>query len=916
MLRHKFLLHSLLLLAAVLPCFGPSLAAQDLTLDLKTGGPRTEGAVTVTYKWYEEGANIDKGGTINNVLDISSTKDIVRIDFEGAVRRAGGVVVLNNNGTLDFQPQGTSKWTGKSSHIVFAAADDNAEYFISGIRIWYEGSTAFLATPTIAYEGGQFTISSTTPGATCHYSLTPNATQAAGIAEKNLPLQTFTLSAYASAQGMDNSETATLNLTLDELLSGSASAKKLTRHEVQAANPFRAPLAGASQQEPVRTFKRNKVLVEKHTGLDCLHCPSADQFYAQFLANHPGYEDKIVLMRHNSYTMDELQVPAVHQALRQTWIIQEWPSYLIDRCNANGYKYYSPVDYKVDFNNFSSSSWDDIAKRLAKPTYVSLSLEGSAYDPATRKLTVRARGEVTTDVPDLAINVFLTQDNMKDNPNHAYQNSSRACLTSSVNGETLTVENGKFNYTKEYTLNTSYGRIAADPDNMHLVVFISSFDDYTYPEKDGKKDYFNSEVHNADEVALSELPKTTGPDCDTPVISLKKGALQFSSATEGAAIHYTLAPIEGTIAGGNVSCADVAFEVTAVAKADYHAPSLHATATYTLADVQASFTPKESPIVFVNPCDGMEYGDGETMIITPEIDAEWGDVMFPAPALRNKSAEDITANLHYSINMPHGSFSECISGKCYSRDANGDYTSGNFIIPAGKDISSLCEWSCGYTDTWDPKTGTCITNFTLYVEGEEGPTVTVKYVYDTRPVMVNTIGSAGYSTLYADRALSIPVGLKAYTATEDNGCLKTIAIEDGIIPARTGVILEGSAKPYVFYAAPNYGTSSRGCLKGVLSETTNPGGTYVLSSVNSRLGFYKYAEDAKLKANRAYYQPSVASVSAFLLDFDETLTTGIDELSDVKYQKNNTYDLTGRAVNSARNVQRGIVIAGDKKIIQ
>lgn len=266
--------------------------------------------------------------------------------------------------------------------------------------------------------------------------------------------------------------------------------------------------------------------------------------------------------------------------------------------------------------------------------------------------------------------------------------------------------------------------------------------------------------------------------------------------------------------------------------------------------------------------------------------------------------------------MPHGSFSECISGKCYSRDANGDYTSGNFIIPAGKDIPSLCEWSCGYTDTWEPKTGTCITNFTLYIEGEEGPTVTVKYVYDTRPVMVNTIGIAGYSTLYADRALSIPDGLKAYTATEDNGSLKTAAITDGVIPARTGVILEGSAKPYVFYAAPNYGKADRGCLKGVLAETPNPGGTYVLSIVNGCLGFYKYAENAKLKANRAYYQPSVAGVSAFLLDFDETLTTGIDEISDVKYQKNNTYDLTGRAVNSARNVQRGIVIAGSKKIIQ
>lgn len=332
-------------------------------------------------------------------------------------------------------------------------------------------------------------------------------------------------------------------------------------------------------------------------------------------------------------------------------------------------------------------------------------------------------------------------------------------------------------------------------------------------------------------------------------------------------------------------------------------------------DVKKNSPSKDYSVVFVNPCDNMEYGDGETMIITPVIDPEWGDVMFPAPILRNTSSSKLSASLHYNLNMPHGSFSECVSGTCWMKNTNGDYVSDKFEIPAG-DLSTLCEWNCTTTDTWEPKTGTCITNFTLYVEGEEGPTITVKYVYDTRPVMVNIIGSTGLSTLYADRALSIPVGLKAYTATEDNGCLKTIAIEDGIIPARTGVILEGSAKPYVFYAAPNYGTSSRGCLKGVLSETTNPGGTYVLSSVNSRLGFYKYAEDAKLKANRAYYQPSVASVSAFLLDFDETLTTGIDELSDVKYQKNNTYDLTGRAVNSARNVQRGIVIAGDKKIIQ
>ncbi|MBQ0164800.1 MAG: hypothetical protein KBS75_06350 [Bacteroidales bacterium] len=225
MLKHKFFLRSLLLLEAVLPFFGLSLAAQDLTLDL-TKAPRTEEGVQLQYHQYVQGANIYAYETTTTfLLEISSTKNILRIEFEGTTSSDGGVIVSGNNGTLDFQPKGTSVWEGKSKNIVFAPESSSTDYYIPSIRIWFEGSADFCEAPTIAYEGGQFTISSTTPGATCHYNLTPNATQTAGTTDKALPLQTFTLSAHAEAEGKKKSPATTVVLTLDELLSGSIVTK-------------------------------------------------------------------------------------------------------------------------------------------------------------------------------------------------------------------------------------------------------------------------------------------------------------------------------------------------------------------------------------------------------------------------------------------------------------------------------------------------------------------------------------------------------------------------------------------------------------------------------------------------------------------------------------------------------------------
>lgn len=664
---------------------------------------------------------------------------------------------------------------------------------------------------------------------------------------------------------------------------------------------------GLQAQE--RNFTRNKVLVEKHTGINCTNCPSGDNAYSGYIARHPDYAGKIVMLRHNSYLpKDNLFIP-FQRTLSETWSISGWPKYLVDRSSTSGVQT-SAADCQVNWGEWNDTDKDFVGRRLEMPTYVSLALDGTAYDPATRKLTVMARGEVTKPLPNLAINVFLKQNNINGSSAMDYNNSTRACLTENLNGEKLSVVDGWYEYYKEYTIEEIYERVSAVPADMDLVVFVSTFN------LDGTNDFSYSEVHNADEVRLADLPTTAPARCATPAIRLEDGKLNFSSTTEGATFSYTLAPVENITAGGNVACKDVAFKVTAVAMAENHTPSKVGTAVFTLEDVKASCAPKESPVVFVNPCDGMEYGDGETMIITPEIDPQWGDVLFPAPILRNKGTEDVSASLHYTLDMPHGSFSECVSVNCYDRQVSGDYTSDSFTVPAGKDLSSLCEWNCMTLDTYEPKAGTCIAQFTLYVGDEAASTVTVKYVYDTRPIMTHKMGAAGYGTLYADRALKVPTGLTAYTVSEDDGRLTTTAITDGVIPARTGAILEGAAKVYIFYTAPSYGTAPRGCLKGVLADTPNPGGTYVLSVVDDCLGFYRYAEGAVLKANRAYYQPTVANASAFLLDFLGQGPTDISlTKSPIEGDMEGLYDLSGRKASFSSNA-KSLYIVGGKKIIR
>lgn len=326
----------------------------------------------------------------------------------------------------------------------------------------------------------------------------------------------------------------------------------------------------------VQTFQRNKVLVEKHTGIRCGYCAPADAGYISHLNQHPELDGKVVTMRHNSYSEDALSLP-FHRTLSTMWEVKGWPTFLIDRCDINGGRYYNAMGYHEDWQVFQSSTYNGLNRRLAQPTYLSLSLDGCLYDPVTRQITVHASGEVTKNLPDLRFHVFLTQDDCMSYDADYENEVSRACLNSNINGDPLTVTDGRYEVTLTSTLEERYGGINVNPDNMRLVVFVSSFN---------YDDFSDSEVHNADDVMLRDLPIDEDNLCEAPTISFSEGSFVFESSTPGAVYYYDIQPCEGSIELATPEASDEpAFVVTAFARAQGYGISPTTTRIFSLSEL-------------------------------------------------------------------------------------------------------------------------------------------------------------------------------------------------------------------------------------------------------------------------------------------------------------------------------------------
>ena len=175
-----------------------------------------------------------------------------------------------------------------------------------------------------------------------------------------------------------------------------------------------------------------------------------------------------------------------------------------------------------------------------------------------------------------------------------------------------------------------------------------------------------------------------------------------------------------------------------------------------------------------------------------------------------------------------------------------------------------------------------------------------------------TVSDAGYATLCAPVALTIPANVEVYTASFDQTGVKLNPIT-GVIPANTGVVIEATAGKYNFAITTSEETASSDLIGNIATENVDASkAAYILGNSTAGVGFYKLnSEDRTIKGGRAYYVAPSGEAAAFL--FNGT-TTGIDAikaaLNDVHAP---IYDLSGRKVANA--VKGGVYIKNGKKFI-
>ncbi len=189
------------------------------------------------------------------------------------------------------------------------------------------------------------------------------------------------------------------------------------------------------------------------------------------------------------------------------------------------------------------------------------------------------------------------------------------------------------------------------------------------------------------------------------------------------------------------------------------------------------------------------------------------------------------------------------------------------------------------------------------------------------------VSEAGYATLYLGFDAEIPTGAEAYIVKEEGvkeGYISLEAIEEGAIPAGAGVIVNAAEGEYNFMATNVAAANVDGnLLEGSVADEYVQGPAYVLANGEVGVGLYKAVLNKNAtggegethflnNANKAYL-PAVAgaaNVASYSFRFGEG-TTGVEKV-EMRNEKSEIYDLTGRRVENPSN---GIYIINGVKVL-
>ena len=172
-----------------------------------------------------------------------------------------------------------------------------------------------------------------------------------------------------------------------------------------------------------------------------------------------------------------------------------------------------------------------------------------------------------------------------------------------------------------------------------------------------------------------------------------------------------------------------------------------------------------------------------------------------------------------------------------------------------------------------------------------------------------TIDGTGHSTLFLPYPTLVPEGTNAYVAKEIKE--STIVLEpvaNGIVPARTGVVVTADAGTYHFDPSAVAGSQSS-LLQGVLENTeVDATKRYYSFDAQDKPAFYLF-NGSTLEANRAYLvRESNDSNEVYYVEFNQT---GIDAIEGEETPAE-VYDLSGRRVLQPN---KGVYIYNGKKIL-
>lgn len=189
----------------------------------------------------------------------------------------------------------------------------------------------------------------------------------------------------------------------------------------------------------------------------------------------------------------------------------------------------------------------------------------------------------------------------------------------------------------------------------------------------------------------------------------------------------------------------------------------------------------------------------------------------------------------------------------------------------------------------------------------------------TLDVTMNTVGNETWATLYLPFSVTTPEGVTAYTGTQkDENTVQLTAIEGGVIPAQTGVVLKGTTDSYTLTltndeAAPVKDNVFTGtCLPiSVTQETLE--NYYVLSTLQGVIGLYwPMTGTTELAANKAFIEkPEAAGAAGYRFVFGDNTTVGIDGVTLGQPDNTPYYDLSGRRIAQPA---KGIYIHNGKKV--